>query len=138
MATNTRSQRPTNRSGVSRDPPASASKPPSKRKRTTSSAAENPKTKQQKQEVVYDGDEIKGTGKGQGRKGKKDEKKTQKGKKNRYAFCLTLAMILTSDYPIRKTSAMRAEEDAKAGSPLKLTRFVHHLSQSLSLTGAQS
>ncbi|EDR08995.1 uncharacterized protein LACBIDRAFT_326655 [Laccaria bicolor S238N-H82] len=91
------SQRQTNRSGISRDPPVSSSKPPSKR--TTSSASENPKTKQQK----YDEDEVKGTGKGQGRKGKKEEKKAPKGKKN------------------RKTSAMRAEEDAKAGSPLKLT-----------------
>lgn len=80
MATNTRSQRSTNRSGISRDPPTPPTKPPSKRKRTSSSAAENPKTKQPKQDTVYDEDEIKGTG-----KGKKDEKKAQKGKKNRYA-----------------------------------------------------
>ncbi|EDQ98939.1 uncharacterized protein LACBIDRAFT_335529 [Laccaria bicolor S238N-H82] len=108
MATNTRSQRPTNHSGISCDPPVSSSKPPSKHKRTTSSAAENPKTKQQK----YDEDEVKGTGKEQGRKGKKEEKKAPKGKKN------------------RKTSAMRAEEDAKAGSPLKLTRAEQELEAS--------
>jgi hypothetical protein len=47
-------------------------------------------------------------------------------------------MILTSNNPFRKTSAMRAEEDAKVGSPLKLTRFVYHLSLTLLLTGAQS
>ena len=85
MATNTRSQQSTNCSGISRDPPTPPSKPPSKCKRTSSSAAENPKTKQPKQDTVYDEDEIKGTGKGKGRKGKKDEKKAQKGKKNRYA-----------------------------------------------------
>ena len=62
MATNTRSQCSTNRSGVSRNPPVSASKPPSKRKRTTSSAAENPKNKQQKQDPLHDEDEIRGTG----------------------------------------------------------------------------
>lgn len=85
MATNTRSQCSTNRSGVSCDPPVSASKPPSKCKRTTSSAAENPKNKQQKQDTVHDEDEIRGTGKGKGRKGKKDEKKSQKGRKKRHA-----------------------------------------------------
>jgi hypothetical protein len=127
MATNTRSQRPTNRSGVSRDPPVSSSKPVSKRKRTTSSAAENPKTKQQKQETVHDEDEIRGTGKGQGRKGKKDEKKSRKGKKNRYAVLTDTTITTNICLVFRKTSAMRAEEDAAAGSPLKLTRFVHYL-----------
>jgi len=33
---------------------------------------------------MHDEDEIKGTGKGKGRKGKEDGKKAQKGKKNRY------------------------------------------------------
>jgi hypothetical protein len=87
MATNTHSQRSTNHSGASHDPPVSASKPPSKHKCTTS-AAENPKNKQQKQETVHDEDEIRGTGKGQGRKGKKDEKKSHKGRKNRYAVLI--------------------------------------------------
>ena len=91
MATSTRSQHSTNHSGVSRDPPVSASKPPSKRKRTTSSAAENPKNKQQKQDTVQYDDEIRGTGKGKGRKGKKDGKKSQKGTKNRYAVLIGIS-----------------------------------------------
>ena len=76
---------------------------------------------------MHDEDEIRGTGKGQGRKGKKDEKKSHKGKKNRYAGLTDTTMLLISDCIFRKTSAMRAEEDAAVGSPVKLTRFVHHL-----------
>jgi hypothetical protein len=45
---------------------------------------------------VRDEDEIRGTGKGQGRKGKKDEKKSRKGKKNRYVVLTDTTILLTS------------------------------------------